>query len=219
LAVPAERAAIAEPAALAAVAVPGRAATVVWAWQASVALVAVAALAALAGMRTASATAQQVVMPGRAALVERAALLARLARTPRPCSAVLAGLAVTLVSLVVARRVSVVPVEQSPRVTALPAALAEPAARVAMLEPAALAAVVLLGLAATVVWVRRVSAALVVVAVLAAPGSMRAVSATAQQVVMLGRAALVERAALLARLARTPRPCSAGLAGLAVMLE
>jgi hypothetical protein len=56
-----------------------------------------------------------------------------------------------LVSLVVARRVSVVPVEQSPRATALPAALAEPAARVAMLEPAALAAVVVPGLAAMVV--------------------------------------------------------------------
>jgi hypothetical protein len=95
--------------------------------------------------------AQQVVMPALVALVDRVALLARLARTPRPCSAVLAGPAVMPVSLVVARRVSVVPVEQSPRATALPAAWADWAALAAMLVPAALAAVVVLGLAAMVV--------------------------------------------------------------------
>jgi hypothetical protein len=42
--------------------------------------------------------------------------------------------------------------EHRRRVTAVLAALAEPVARAAMLVPAALAAVVLLGRAATVVW-------------------------------------------------------------------
>ena len=65
----------------------------------------------------------------------------------------------------------------------------------------ALAAVVVPGRAATVVWVRRASVALVAVAARAASAGMRAVSATAQQVVMPALVALVERVAQLARLA------------------
>jgi hypothetical protein len=49
--------------------------------------------------------AQLVVMPALAALVERVAQLARLARTPRRCSVVMAGPVVTLGSRVVARLV------------------------------------------------------------------------------------------------------------------
>jgi hypothetical protein len=44
-------------------------------------------------------------MPALVELVERVVQLACLARTPRRCSAVMAGLAVTLGSLVVARLV------------------------------------------------------------------------------------------------------------------
>jgi hypothetical protein len=101
----AARVAMLVPAALAAVVVPGRVATVVWAWRASAALVAVAARAALAGMRAASPTVQQVVMLGRVVLVERAALLARWARTPQRCLAVLAVSAVTLARRAKAQRV------------------------------------------------------------------------------------------------------------------
>jgi hypothetical protein len=64
--------------------------------------------------------------------------------------------------------------EHHPRAAADLAALVEPAARAAMLALAALGAVVVPGRAATVVWVRQASAAMVAVAVLVAPGSMRA---------------------------------------------
>jgi hypothetical protein len=103
-------------------------------------------------MRAVSPTVRLVVTPGRVVLVERAAQRARLARTPRRCSAVLAVSAVTLARRVEARLVSVARMEHRRCVTADLAALAELAARVAMLVPAALAAVVLLGRAATVVW-------------------------------------------------------------------
>ena len=79
-------------------------------------------------------------MPALVALVERAALQARLARTPQPCSAVLAGLAVTPGSLVVARRAPAVQMEHCSRAPAAWVAWAEPAARAAMLELAALVA-------------------------------------------------------------------------------
>jgi hypothetical protein len=90
-------------------------------------------------------------MPGRVALVERVVQLARLARTLRRCSAVMAGLAVTLGSLVVARRVRAAWMEHRCRVTADLAALAEPAARAAMLVLAAVGAAAVPGRAATVV--------------------------------------------------------------------
>jgi hypothetical protein len=125
---------------------------VVWVRQASAALVAVAARVAPAGMRAASPTARRVVMPALVALVERAAQLARLARTRRRCLAVLAEPAVTLARRARARLVWAAWMEHRRRVTAVLAALAEPVARAAMLVPAALAAVVLLGRAATVVW-------------------------------------------------------------------
>jgi hypothetical protein len=92
----AARAAMLVLAALGAVVVPGRAATVVWVRQASAALVAVVALVALGGMRADSATGRLVVTPALVELVERVVQLACLARTPRRCLAVLAGLAVTL---------------------------------------------------------------------------------------------------------------------------
>ena len=113
-------------------------------------------------------------MLGRVVLVERAALLARLARTPRRYLAVPAGPAVTLARRAKAQRVLTVRMEHPHCVTAVPAALAEPAARVAMQVLAALAAVVLPGRAVAVVWVRQASAALVAVAAQVAPGSMRA---------------------------------------------
>jgi hypothetical protein len=163
-----------ELAALAAVVVPGLAATVVWGRRASAALVAVVARAAPGLMRAASPTARLVVMPGRVVLVERVALLARLARTPRRCSAVLAVSAVTLARRARVLRAPVVSMEHRRCVTADLVAWVELAALAAMLVPAALAAVVVPGRVATVVWVRRASAALVAMAVLAAPGSMRA---------------------------------------------
>jgi hypothetical protein len=162
------------PAVQAAVVVAGRASAVVWASRASAALVAVVARVAPGSMRVFSATAQQVVMLARAALVERAAWRARLARMLRRCSVVMAEPAVTLGSLVVARRVLAVPMEQSSRVTAVLVALAELAARAAMLVPAALEAVVLPGRAVAVVWASRASAAMVAMAARVAPGSMRA---------------------------------------------
>jgi hypothetical protein len=106
--------------------------------------------------------------------------------------------------------------ERCRRATVDLAALVERAERAVMPVPAALEALVVLGLAATVVWVRQASAAMVAVAVLAAPGSMRAVSPTAPLVVTPGRAALVERVVQRARLARTLRRCSAVLAVSAV---
>jgi hypothetical protein len=74
-----------------------------------------------------------------------------LARTLRRCSAVLAGLAVTLGSLVMARWVLPVPKEHRSRVTALPAAMAEPAATAATEEPAVPAVWVVPGRAVMVV--------------------------------------------------------------------
>ncbi len=214
----AARAAMLVLAALAALVVAGRAVAVVWGRRALAALEAVAARVALGSMRAVSATAQQVVMPARVALVERAVQLARLARTLRRCLAVLAVPAVTLARRVRARLVSAARVEHSYLLTALRAARAEPVALAAMQELAALVAVVLLDRAATVVWAWRAAAALVAVAALAAPGSMRAASTTVRQVVMPGRAALVERVVQLARLARTLRRCLAVLAEPAVTL-
>jgi hypothetical protein len=202
--------------ALGAVAVPGWAVAVVWARQASAALVAVAARVALVGMRAASPTVQLVVMLGRAVLVERAVQLARLARTRRRCLVVMAEPAATLGSLVVALWVRAAWMEHRRRVTADLVALVERAARAAMLVLVALEAVVVPGLAATVVWAWRASAALEAVAARVAPGSMRAASPTGRLVVMPALAALVAAAALLAQLARTPRRCLAVLAGPAV---
>ena len=113
-------------------------------------------------------------MPGLVALVERAVQLARLARTPRRCLAVLAGQAVTLAWRVRARRVSAARVEQPCLLTADRAVLVERAARAAMQELAALVAVAALARAAAVAWVWRAVAALVALAARAAPGSMRA---------------------------------------------
>ena len=90
-------------------------------------------------------------MPALVALVERAAQLARLARTRRPWLAVLVGLAVTLARRVRVRLVRSARLEHRLRAAALRAALAALVARAAMQELAALAAVVVLGLAATVV--------------------------------------------------------------------
>ena len=86
------------------------------------------------------------------ALVERAVLLARLARTRRCCLAVLAGPAVMPVRLVRARWVLAARMEHSPRAMAERAALVAPAAWAAMLELAALEELAVPGLAATVVW-------------------------------------------------------------------
>jgi hypothetical protein len=208
-------------AALGAVVVAGRASAVVWVRRAVAALVAVAARVAPGSMRAASATARLVVMPALVALVERAALLAQWAPTPRRCLAVPAGPAVTLARLVRARWVLAALMEHRPRGAAALVALVEPvarAARAAMLVLAALGAVVLLGRAATVVWAWRASAALVAVAARVALGSMRAASQTVRRVVMPALAALVERAALLARLAPTLQRCSAVLAVSAVTL-
>jgi hypothetical protein len=94
-AVLADRELIAAPAALAALALQGRAPVVVLAWRASAALVAVVASAAMDSMRAFSAMARLVVMPDKVALVAWAELRARRAPTPRPCSAVPAGLAAT----------------------------------------------------------------------------------------------------------------------------
>jgi hypothetical protein len=138
-------------AALAAVVLPGRAAPVVWDWRAPAALVAVAARVAPGSMRAASPMGRLVVMPALVVLVERVALLARLARTLQRWLAVLAGPAVTPARRVKARRVWAAWMEHRRRVTAVPAALAARAARAAMLVLAALAAVVLPGRAATVV--------------------------------------------------------------------
>ena len=96
------------------------------------------------------------------------------------------------------------------------AALAVPAEREPIAAPVALAAVAVLGRAALVVLAWRASAARAAVAARAAPGSMRAASATAQQVVMPEQVAPVEWVALRARLARTLPFCSAGLAVSAV---
>jgi hypothetical protein len=203
---------------LGAVVVAGLAAAVVWAWRAVAALVAVAARVAPGSMRAASATAQQVVMPALVVLVEQAVQLARLARTRRRCLAVLAVSAVTLAQQARALWVRAAWMEHSRRVTADLAALVEPVEQAALLVLAALAAMVLPGRAVAVVWVRRASAALVAVAARVAPGSMRAASATAQQVVMPALVVLVEQVVQPARLARMRRRCSAVLAVSAVTL-
>ena len=108
LAVPAEREPIAALVALAAVAVLGRAAVVVLVWQAPAARAAVAARAGPAGMRVVSPMARLVGMLARVAVVAWAELLAHQASMQRLWSAVLAGPAVTPVSLVMARRASAV---------------------------------------------------------------------------------------------------------------
>jgi hypothetical protein len=77
------RAAILELAELEAVAVPGRAVAVVWAWRAVAALVAVAAREETVMTPRRSMTVRLVATAERAALVELAAMLARLARTPQ----------------------------------------------------------------------------------------------------------------------------------------
>ena len=97
-------------------------------------------------------------------------------------------------------------------------ALAVPAERAAIVALEALAAVVVLGRAAVVVLVRRASAALEEVAAVAALGSMRAASPTAQLVVVPGLVAPVEWVALRARLAPTLQSCLAVLAVSAVTL-
>ena len=91
-------------------------------------------------------------MPVLVALVERAALRALWARTPRRLSAVLAELAATPGLLVLVRRVQQ---EQLAHQAAAPealAALAAPGAQAGIAVLAVLAAVVVLGRAAAVVW-------------------------------------------------------------------
>ena len=112
----------------------------------------VAARAALASMRACSPTARLVVMPALVALVERVALRVPLDQMPRRLSAALAAQAATPGLLVLVRRVRL---EQLAHQAAAPealAAMAELAALVGIAEPAALAAVVVLGRAAAVVW-------------------------------------------------------------------
>jgi hypothetical protein len=130
-----------------------------------------------------------------AALVERVVQRARLARTLQRCWVVLAVSAVTLARLARGRLVRAAWMEHRCRAAAARAVLVERAALAAMPVLAALAAVVLLGRAAAVAWASRAVAALVALAARAAPGSMRAFSATAQQVVMPALVALVARAA------------------------
>jgi hypothetical protein len=214
----AARVAMLVPAALGAVVVAGLAAAVVWGRRASAALVAVAAPEALAGMRAVWWTAQLVVMLALVAPVAAAALRARLARTPRPWPAVTAGPAATPDSLVVALRVWQARLALRAAAVVAPAALAVLVERAAILVLAARAALVVPGLASAAVWVRRASAALVAVAALAALAGMRAAWPTGRLVVMPDRAALVERAVQLARLARTRRRCLVGLAASAVTL-
>jgi hypothetical protein len=163
--------------------------------------------------------AQLVGMPGLVAPVEQVELRARLAPTLRRWSAALAEEAVTPESLVVARRARQAwPVPLSAAVAALaaPAVLAERAVIAALAAPAA---VVVPGRAAPVVWVSRAPAAPAAVAARAAPASMRAFSATARLVGMREQVALVAWAALQARRARTPRPCSAVPAASVATLE
>ena len=105
-----------------------------------------------------------------------------------------------------ARRVPVAWMEHPSRATAARVALAEPAEREPIAVLVALAAVVVLGQAAVVVWAWRAPAALVATAARAAPAGMRAVSPTAQLAVMLALVALVAWAELQAHRAPTPRP-------------
>ena len=101
--------------------------------------------------------------------------------------------------LVMALRVSVAWMEHPSRVTAASVALAEPAERAAIAVLEALAAVVVLDRAAVVVWAWQPPAALVALAARAALAGMRAVSPTAQAVVMPALVALVARADLQVR--------------------
>ncbi len=92
-------------------------------------------------------------MPALVVLVERAALLALLARTLRRCLAVLAGPAVTPGPLAVALRVRQARLALKAAAVAAWVALAVLAERAAIVALAALAAVAVVGLAATVVLV------------------------------------------------------------------
>jgi hypothetical protein len=173
-AAPAAWAAMPVLAALEAVAVLARVVAVAWVKRASAALVAVAASAALGSMRAASTTARLVVMPGRVALVERAVLLARSARTPRRCLAVPAGPAVMLGLRALVRPVQLVLMALLVRATVAwvaPAALVALAQTAALVEQAELAVVVLVR-PAGLVWLPR--AALAASVALAATGSMQA---------------------------------------------
>ena len=78
-----------------------------------------------------------------------------------------------------------------------------------MVELAAMGGRALLVPVSPAAWVSRAVAGLVAVVALAAPGSMRAVSLTAQQVGVPGLVVPVEQAELRARLAPTPRRSSA----------
>jgi hypothetical protein len=106
----------------------------------------------------------------------------------------------------VALRVPVAWMEHHSRAKAASAALAEPVARAAIAALVALAAVAVLGRAAAVVWAWQPPAAQVAAAAVAALAGMRAVSLTAQLVVVLALVAMVARAGLQARWAPTPRP-------------
>jgi len=173
---------------------------------------AVVARAAPAGMRAVSPTAQLVVMRAPVALVAWAELLARRARTPHRWSAALAASAVTPELLVLALRVWAAWMEHPSHARAALAALAALAEREPIAAPVAPAAVALPGRAAVVVLVLRAPAARAAVVARAAPAGMRAVSPTAQLVVMRAPVALVAWAELQAHRARTLRPWSAGLA-------
>ena len=106
MAVLVDREQIAAPAEAEALGLLGLAALVVVVLRARAALAAVVARVAPASMRVDSAMAPLVVMPERVAKVEQAELREHRALTPRPCSAALAGAAVTPVLRALARRVS-----------------------------------------------------------------------------------------------------------------
>ena len=116
------------------------------------------------------------------------------------------ALAATRAWRVRVRRVSAAWMELKAAAMAAPVVLAAPAEREPIAAPVALAAVALLGRAALVVLVLRASAALEAVAALVALAGMRAVSPTAQLVVMPARVAPAAWVEPLARRARTPRP-------------
>jgi hypothetical protein len=145
--------------------------------------------------------------------VQQAALRARWAPTPRRWSVALAASAVMPGSLVVALPVSVALMEHPRRGTPRPVAAADPAELAAMAALVASEAVVVPGRAAAVVLAWRAVAALAAVVARAAPGSMRAASATARLVVMPDLVAPVAWAALRARWARTLRRWSVAPAG------
>ena len=113
-------------------------------------------------------------MPVLVALVERAALRALWARTPRRLSAVLAALAATPGPLVVARRARRAQLALRSAVLAALAATAVPVDLAGIAEPAAREAVAALDQAALVVWALRVRVARAAVVVRAALASMQA---------------------------------------------